>query len=104
MLSELGASQSGNSNLVSSSTGSHLSTGHRAEHLWKERKGAGTCSLVRTEETGPSLWLVKSHFGFTGFRCENMFRRTGNPDTFRRPNHREPSSTKNQETPVQNWL
>ena len=67
-------------------------------------KGSGQCGLVRTEETGPSLWLVKSHFGFTGFRCENMFRRTGNPDTFRRPNHREPSSTKNQETPVQNWL
>ena len=40
MLSELGASQSGYSGLVSLSTGSHLNTGHGAEHLWKERKGA----------------------------------------------------------------
>ena len=76
MLSELGASQSGNSGLVSSSTESHLNTGHGMERLWKERKGGSHCGLVRIEETGPSLWLVKSHFVFMGFRRDLMFRRT----------------------------
>ena len=78
MLSELGASQSGYSGLVLSSTESHLNTGHGAEHLWKERKGARQCGLVRTKKTGPSLWLVKSHFGLwvIGFRRDDTFRRT----------------------------
>ena len=61
MLSELGASPSSNSGLVSSSTEPHLNTGHGVVHLWKERNGVRLCGLVRTEETGPLLCLVKSH-------------------------------------------
>ena len=41
-------------------------------------KGSRQCGLVRTKKTGPSLWLVKLHFGLwiMEFRHDNMFRRT----------------------------
>ena len=39
-------------------------------------KRSRQCGLVRTKKTGPSLWLVKSHFGVMGFRRDYMFRRT----------------------------
>ena len=76
MLSELGASPSSNSGLVSSSTGPHLNTEHGVVHLWKQRNGVRLCGLVRTEETGPHLCLVKSHGGLMGLRRDYGYRRT----------------------------
>ena len=76
MLSELGASPSSNSGLLSSSTEPHLKLGHGVVHLWKERNGVGLCGLVRTEETGPLLCLVKSHGGFMGLRRDYGYHRT----------------------------
>ena len=55
MLSELGASPSSNSGLVSSSTEPHLNTGHGVVHLWKERNGVRLCGLVRTHLRQRSL-------------------------------------------------
>ena len=61
MLSEPGASRSGNPGLVSSAKRRYLKLVIGSMHLWKERKGARLCGLVRTEETGPLFCLVKSH-------------------------------------------
>jgi len=76
MLSEPDASRSGKSGLVSSSTRRYLVAGHGTEHLWKERKGASECGLARTEETGPSLYLLKSHGGFMQGRRVHGYHRT----------------------------
>ena len=76
MLSELGASPSSYSGLVSSSTEPHPNTGHGVVHLWKERNGVRLCGLARTEETGPLLCLVKSHGGFIGLRRDYGHHRT----------------------------
>ena len=76
MLSALGASPSSNSGLVSSSTEPHLKLVIASVHLWKERNGVRLCGLVRTEETGPLLCLVKSHGGFMGLRRDYGYHRT----------------------------
>ena len=76
MLSEPGTSRSGNSGLVSSAKRRYLKLVIGSVHLWKERKGAKLCGLVRAEETGPLLCLVKSHGGFMGLRRDYRYRRT----------------------------
>ena len=75
MLGELGASQSGYSGLVSSSTESHANTGHGAENLWKERKGASV-RFGADKEDGVFPLACQVKFWVMGFRRDYMFRRT----------------------------
>ena len=66
----------GNSGSVYSSAASMPSCGHGTEHLWKERTGVSECGLVRPEETGPSLYLLKSLRGFMQGRRVHRYHRT----------------------------
>ena len=80
MLSEPGASRSGNSGLaVLSTKRRYLKLVIGRVHLWKQRQGVRLCGLVRpAEETGPLLYLVKSYGGFTGLRRDYRYHRTWN--------------------------